>query len=252
MKHKLLKKICGILGYKLLDKTLFKNQRSIDESNKFTINIILSNLFHKNQIKELLQIGANDGKSFDELNVFIKKHKPKSVLVEPIKTIFKILQKNYNGFDNVTLENLAVSVNNEISEIYKVDESFTNFYDDHIKAISSFNKAHLINHGVKKKHISTEKVSSSSISNLISKYKLNNLDLLFLDTEGYDGKIVLDLINNTKVRPFIIFEYIHIDNNILNNLINRLNEEKYFLLKVNENIFCFQEEEKFDIDFSLK
>ena len=38
-----------------------------------------------------------------------------------------------------------------------------------------------------------------------------------IDAEGYDGKIVIDFLLYSSLRPLIIFEYIHIDNKIFKN-----------------------------------
>ena len=64
------------------------------------------------------------------------------------------------------------------------------YYDDHINGLASFNKSHLIKHGVKNNHINKEQINSLSIKYLIKKHQIKNLDLLFIDAEGYDGKIV--------------------------------------------------------------
>ena len=89
------------------------------------------------------------------------------------------------------------------------------FYDEHVKGITSFEINHLIKHGVSKSHIIKERVNSISISELINKYSVNKLDLLMVDTEGYDGEIVIDFLSNINLRPIIIFEYIHINHKIL-------------------------------------
>jgi hypothetical protein len=47
MKNKLLKKILGIFGYKLIDKELFKNERVISSKSYLTIKRLLKNLFEK-------------------------------------------------------------------------------------------------------------------------------------------------------------------------------------------------------------
>ena len=108
-------------------------------------------MLKNNIVKSLVQIGANDGKRFDSLNSFIKKYKVKSLLVEPIKEHFEDLKKNYNNMSNIYFENSLITVNNEISYLYKVNEKSLNKYGEHIKGISSFNYNHLIKHGVKKK-----------------------------------------------------------------------------------------------------
>ena len=248
MKNKLLKKIAGIFGYRLIEKRAFKNNRVLSRYSSLTIKKILQSIFEENKIKELIQIGANDGLSFDELNFFIKKYETKSLLVEPIKENFNLLKKNYKNLDFITFENSAISINEEISYLYKVDSQHMQKYGSHIPAIPSFDKKHLINHGVKNQHIVSEKVNSITILDLINKHKFNNLDLLFIDTEGYDGKIVNDFLSTVNSRPIIMFEYIHINNNVYKNLINNLFKKKYLFFPVDENMICYPKEIKMKID----
>ena len=96
-------------------------------------------------------------------------------------------------------------VNNK-SITYKVKTNYLYRYDEHIKGISSYDLNHLIKHGVKKKHITREKIEGISITNLFEKYNFN-INLLFIDAEGYEAEIVIDLLQNSNYRPIIIFEY---------------------------------------------
>ena len=50
MKNKLLKKILGVFGYKLIDKEHFKNDRIISNKSYLTIDQLLKNLFEKKGI----------------------------------------------------------------------------------------------------------------------------------------------------------------------------------------------------------
>ena len=242
MKNKILKKICGLFGYKLISKNHFKNDRILSQNSLLNINNLLKEIFESKKVKEIIQIGANDGYSFDELNFFIKKYKIKSLLVEPIKENFDKLKENYKNFDFVTLENSAISINNEISHLYRVDPLFEKKYGSHIPAIPSFDKDHLINHGVKNKHIIQEKINSMSIKDLIEKHNIKNVDLFFIDAEGYDGKIVYDFLLNSKIRPIIIFEYIHVENSFFKDLLSQLSIKDYLFFPVNENIYCYPKE----------
>ena len=244
MKNKLIKKICGLLGYKLIEKNLIKNNRILSEFNVLSLNKVLKNLFSKNKINQIIQIGANDGQSFDELSYFIKKNRTNSLLVEPIVENFTKLQTHYKNLDFIKLENSAISINDEVSKLYKVNSKYTSKYGSHISAIPSFNEKHLINHGVHKNHIITELVTPITIKKLIAKYNIDNLDLLFVDAEGYDGKIIYDFLDSSNLRPFMIFEYIHIHNDTFLNLIKKLIEEKYSFFNVGENIICFPNEKK--------
>ena len=242
MKNKILKKFVGCLGYKLVDKDFVKNNRIIEDKSFLQIDKILNYLIKNNIIKSLVQIGANDGRRFDSLNKFIKDYKVKSLLVEPIEEHFKDLKKNYNNMKNIYFENSLISVNNEISYLYKVNEKSFNQYGDHIKGISSFNYEHLIKHGVKKKDIIKQKANSLTISELLIKHKFDSFDLLFVDAEGYDGAIINDFLINNTIRPYIIFEYIHINNKTFKILIDNFKNFDYLFFSINENIICIPNE----------
>lgn len=244
MYNKFLKKIIGAFGYKIIDKNLIKNDRLISNYTYLTINKILENLFISKQINSVIQIGSNDGKRFDDLSNFIKKYSPKTIFVEPIKSNFEDLKKNYPHNKNFVFENLAISVNDEIKQLYKVKDSKIHIYDEHILGITSFDQNHLIKHGVNKNHIEKEDVETISIISLLRKNSIVNFDLLLIDTEGYDASIVCDFLYKSEIRPIIIFEYIHIKNNILDTTLKLLKEKKFILFKIDENIVCCPEENK--------
>ena len=63
-----------------------------------------------------------------------------------------------------------------------------------------------------------------------------------VDTEGYDGEIVIDFFFFFNLRPIIIFEYIHINHKILKNLLEKLTLKKFNFYKIDENIICFPDE----------
>ena len=73
-----------------------------------------------------------------------------------------------------------------------------------------------------------------------------NLDLLYIDAEGYDGEIILDFIQNIEIRPIFVFEYIHINHIVFQKVINLLVQNDYKILKCNENIVAFNK--KFTIN----
>lgn len=251
MHNKLLKKIAGIFGYKLVDKNYIKNNRVIESNTFLTIDKILNSLFIEKKINCLIQIGANDGLRFDILNKYIKKYKVKSILVEPIKKSFNDLVKNFESYENVIFENVAISVNNQISHLYKINPKKEGEYcGEHFKGIMSFDKKHLLKHGVKKNDIIKEEVVTTSINSLIKKYNLDFIDLIFIDAEGYDADIVEDFFKNSLKRPVIIFEYLHVSNKKFEHLITVFNEKKYLFFSLNENVVCFPNEKQNYIKFN--
>jgi len=247
MNIKILKKIIGIFGYKIIEKNFIKNQRILFEKSDFTVKNILDFLFKKKYIKSIVQIGANDGISYEHINYYIKKYKTNSLLVEPIKNNFKLLVKNYKNLNFVRLENSAVSLNNEIKFLYKVDEKYLGKYDPVARAIPSFDYKHLIKHGIKKKHIAKEIVNQITFLDLFKKYGISNFDLLYMDTEGYDCNLLTNFLEKVKIRPIIIFEWNHAPNHNLISCLNLLTANSYSLLPVNIDLICIPKEKNIKI-----
>ncbi len=125
MSSKILKKVIGILGYKLVEKNLFKNSRLLGENSTINIKNILEKLYSKRLINSVIQIGANDGNQFDNLSLFIKKYNTKSILVEPILELYEELKKNYHSQENVIFENQAISENKESKHIFSVKKKIS-------------------------------------------------------------------------------------------------------------------------------
>ena len=163
MFFKLIKKIIGAFGYKLIEKNLIKNERLISHGNYLKLDNFLDNLFLNKKINILIQIGANDGLRFDILNSFIKKYLPKVILVEPIEANYKNLLLNHKSQPSVFYENSAITVENEINHLYKVNEAKLINYDDHVVGITSFEKNHLIKLKLHKDSICLNKLHIQSL-----------------------------------------------------------------------------------------
>ena len=99
----------------------------------------------------------------------------------------------------------------------------------------------MIKHGVSKSHIIKQHVNSISIDKLLRNiYLISRFTIL--DTEGYDGEIVIDFLSKMNLRPIIIFEYIHINHEIFKKLLEKLINKKFYFYKIDENILCFPTE----------
>jgi FkbM family methyltransferase len=245
---KVLKKFCGIFGYKLLPKNYIKNKNYLSKFSSLNLEKIISNLVEKKTVNSLIQIGANDGMSHDHLHNVIKQFRLESLLLEPIKKYFLDLQNNYSNYDNVRFENSALSINNEILFLYKVNPEYFNKYGTLSSGISSFYKEHLLKHGIKEKHIIQEKVNQISFDELLRKHKIISFDLLLIDTEGYDCHIVNDFfLKVKKIRPIIIFEWSHIKYSELEGVLNLIINNNYSFFPVGDDIFCFPVEKNISL-----
>ena len=243
MNKKILGKITSIFGYKLIDKNLIKNKRLL---SKKTLNLdyFLNHFFSSNSIRDIIQVGANDGIRFDPLTKYIKEYETRTIFVEPILKYFKILKSNYSHKPNFHFENSAISKNNGYINIYKVSEKNLKLYDDHVSGVSSIDKNHLLKHGIKRGHIEIVKINSMRIVDLINKYEFKNLDLLFLDVEGAEGEIIVNFFETSNLRPIMIFEFIHVQSDRFEECINLLNKNNYIYFDIDENMICIPIEKK--------
>ena len=245
-KNKLLKKIIGLLGYKIINKESAKTERLIDSFN-FNITDFIKFLINSKKIKEVIQIGANDGKSDDFLRDSIAKD-TKVLLVEPIESAFVELKKNYLGYQNVKFINKAIDILNGKKTIYLVNPKYYQHYKKKYKSenvewltvLASFNKDHLSNHGIKLNHITSYEIDCITFNDLIVEFNFKEVGLLVIDTEGHDYALVKDFIEKTDLRPVIIFEWIHMHKNEAENLMNLLKREEYKVLKIDKDLICFQ------------
>ena len=197
---KFLKKILGSLGYKIFPKDTVKTERFI-ESLSINCGDLIKLLIDKKKINNVMQVGANDGKSDDFLRSSINKD-TKVILVEPIESVFLDLKNNYSDFTNVEFINKAIDIKKGKKKIYSVNPVNYDYYKKKFQSedvnwltvLASFEESHLKNHGVKSNHIQSTDVDCTTFNDLIREYNFNKLDLLIIDTEGYDNILVKNFI----------------------------------------------------------
>ena len=136
---------------------------------------------------KLVQIGANSGN--DVVYNFISANQNQielAVLIEPIPFIIEELKQNYSKFENIVVENIAIS-DEDLSE-------FTLYYEeDSNYEVSSFSKKHILDHGCPEYKIKSINVPCLTINQLLEKYKITELDYLYIDTEGLDVHIIASI-----------------------------------------------------------
>ena len=151
---------------------------------------------------KFLQIGTSIAN--DHVFNFVKdKDIELGVLVEPLKEYKESIMECYKGLKNIHLEQVEVRHDDIKERIF--------FSSDSHLGIGSFNRKHLITHRIPTEEIETCIVDCININDLFDKYKLYHLDHLFIDTEGFDGNILLELNLSKYKIDHIIFEFVHLD-----------------------------------------
>ena len=165
-----------------------------------------------------IQIGANDGVLNDPIYQFVvQNHKRVTgYLIEPVPEIYQRLVENYAKFEQIQAYNFAIHESEAEMKLYRVSPESEINLPKFAKGIASFDKDHwqktLLVPGVE--FMEAISVPCMSLKQFISREEIEEVDLLIIDTEGYDFEILKALLL-AKFRPRIIrFEH-GLRNNIM-------------------------------------
>lgn len=163
-----------------------------------------------------IQVGSNDGFTGDPLYKFIRRDEWKGVLIEPVDYLFAALQDNYRQLGNNKLhfENVAISDQPGQKEFYYVanytpDSGMPVWVNQH----GSFNRAHLeqLKKDYPEVEIGAKTIICETVNNIVEKYNFSHLDLLHIDTEGFDYEII-KTIDFSRIRPqMVYYEHRHLN-----------------------------------------
>ncbi len=154
-----------------------------------------------------IQIGANDGE--DPIYEFVSRNRDKvsGIVIEPLKDFFDELSHRYRKFPKVIPVNVAIHNSESEMILYRIAPQKIKHLPRWLKGISSFNENHHKLTNTPSDWIIPEKVPCISFNELLDRYQVKKLDLLQIDTEGYDSQIILNL-DFTAVKPVVIrFEH---------------------------------------------
>ncbi len=150
----------------------------------------------------ILQIGCNTGN--DHVLEYVKNNQSnidKIVLVDASLESINKCKITYANIPNCTFVHGAVVTDNSESV-----ELFVPSYD-YSSEHASMNFDHLVQHN----HGNINKISVPAINILKLLDQYQPIDRLYIDTEGWDAKIVNSIDFNKHKIPYILFEYIHSD-----------------------------------------
>lgn len=161
-----------------------------------------------------VQIGSYDGLLADPLSPVVRACGWTGVLVEPMPDAFARLVANYEGVPNVTFENAAIGPADGTATLYSVpprpgDPMW-------IGMIPSLDRSTILSHkalipSVEERIVETP-VTCLTMATLAARHHLQRVDILNIDTEGYDYEILKQIDYSASWAPtFIIYERLHFD-----------------------------------------
>lgn len=195
---------------------------------------------------DIVQIGANDGINADPIFQLLRRHQDhRAILVEPVRSKFESLRRNYKSRNNTLFANIGISDYNGTAEIYSFDESHAGLPNwaplvislDRKIVESHLNSIEMASLSVPPKIVS-ETIQLRTMESLIKEYEINEISILQVDTEGHDAKIV-NMVLDAGLKPTMInFEAKHLQFEEIESLVARINELGYKCLILHNDLLA--------------
>ena len=185
----------------------------LDDINQRKIIKLLSSKLNEKAI--IFDVGAHFGETVLKFNKNLKIKKIYAFEASPIN--FKVLQKNISKINSSKFEiyNLALGENKSQGFINQTVESSSSTINKiNMKSNYFFRKLKILKIKNKDNYYKKIPIKMTSLDYFISEKKISNIDLLKIDTEGYEFKILRGLIKNHNIIKFIYFEH-HYDDMII-------------------------------------
>jgi FkbM family methyltransferase len=164
----------------------------------------------------VVQIGSNDGVMGDPIAQLIHANPSWSCLfVEPVPYLFARLKSNYGQAARFRFENAAIASETGVLPFFSVSESARQNdpgLPPWCDQVGSFSRQHLVNHfgGALEPYIEELAVTALRFEDLLRKHGLAQFDLLHIDAEGFDWKILRQVDLTRQVPHVILFEHQHL------------------------------------------
>ncbi|MFC3067771.1 FkbM family methyltransferase [Phenylobacterium soli] len=183
-------------------------------------------LLARNPNPFFVQVGGYDGVSFDPLRPHVVASNLSGVIVEPVPGYFAKLQALYAGSDRVTPINCAISEEDGERVIwrFKPEAVESGMLPPHFGGISSFLMEDLLAEtgvlgrsspnaettAILRTLVEPVPVQSRTMTSLLAELGVERVDILQVDTEGYDYRI-LQLFDFARFRPAVVhYEHQHL------------------------------------------
>ncbi len=167
-----------------------------------------------------VQIGANDGVQGDPIHELLLEFPSwRGLFVEPVPFVFERLRKNRPDVERFQFDQVAVSDSSGSVPFFYVDESAKAALGTSLPVwfdqLGSFDPKHILSScgNAVRSYIVECKIQTVTLMELFERNQISKIDLLHVDTEGNDWKI-LSQLDFSVIRPrVVLFEHGHLGHN---------------------------------------
>lgn len=206
----------------LVDSRLYHAyDRAVRRFDPRSIEFEVNEYSKRHRHATFIQVGANDGKTWDPFYYFIRRDGWRGVVIEPQRAVFEHkLQATYGKARGITLMNVAVDTAAGSRPLYRYAFSSSRWATgmasfDKQRLITNFN-SNYIRENIEREGVSVvddpdaylvaDEVSCVTFDSIVAALPKDSIDFVVTDVEGHDIAI-LDTFPLDRIRPMnIVFE----------------------------------------------
>ena len=209
------------------DPFLIANWRWIEETRILHDDLfeaLLLKTFVDRSDPVFLQIGANTGTGRQDVYNCIKKTNIKTILVEPQPDVFEQLKENYKNIYNVEVINVALGEKNEKRMMYRLSDEAKKYHNKVAgfgNCVASFDRNHVVECFLKNttieggsmdcdKLLERLEVDCVTFDGLLERFGLSQVDVVMIDTEGFDYAILKMMFASQCFPDVVKFEHAYL------------------------------------------
>ncbi len=184
--------------------TWFLDRQNYTVIRRSRFNEILDRLLEKPKVF-FIQVGANDGVRFDSLYQRVTRIFPHGLVIEPLPRYFARLKMNYEDYPGVIAVNAALHPSAAHVDIHHPDPAKIEAAGLPAWAggIGSVIPGHCQRSNVPNDCMLTTRVPAVSFTTLLEKYRVDHVDLLQIDAEGFDLEL-LRMFPFDRIQPGLV------------------------------------------------
>jgi len=173
-----------------------------------TLRMLVRDLLDLNDATFMI-IGAFDGITNDETYPLVRQYHFRGLALEPQPAAFARLAKAYQDEPQVVLRNAAIDWKPGQREMFAVKPEFHT--DEFRPQLASFSREVMLRYpGLAESEIESSSVDCVTVHDCLAEAKLDRVDLLQIDTEGFDFEVI-KMLDAAGIAPKIIrYEHHHL------------------------------------------
>jgi FkbM family methyltransferase len=232
VKNRIKQILLGLIGLKQYFRIVkWRNREFVLGGNQVDINMFFTLLSRESHPVFFIEIGANDGIKNDPVFPFVRKYQWKGILVEPLPKLFEKLVINYKSERSLIFENVGISDQNGEMDFYYLPSEFNS--PDWLQQIGTFDREaiefNLVDFPELLSKIEKKSIPTVTLRELVVRNQVSKIDLLIIDAEGFEFRILSQLDLLDKKPSYILFEWGCMKESVQKDLFDFLGSQKYEL-----------------------